>query len=345
MRAEALTVELEKRLEQQRPALAVVKKSLVEPMSTVAEEQLDYLWFNRIPRAKPTLFVGDPGVGKSYAACAIAAAVSNGISLPGDREPEAPLRSLVIAAEDNPADTIKPRLRKLGADMEMIFIPNRELTPSAINANLLDRMLNECPAALVVIDPIIAFANQRNLDRASDVRGLLGPLAVVADKHRAALLLILHMTKNTQTKALYRGQGSVDFVAASRSVFVFAQDAANPERRLMAHAKSSLAGLQSTIEYFIDKDGGFRWGEQTTETADEALGTGEPRKEREAQSLEAARRFLEEQLSNGPAPSNRLKAKAAEVGVSWRTVWRAKEQLEIKASKERGTGEWFWRLA
>lgn len=166
-----------------------VRKSLIETMSHVEEEEIDFLWDKRIPRAKTTLFDGDPGVGKSYTALAIAATISNGQALPFDREPEAPLRSLIISAEDGPEDTIKPRLRMLGADMEYIAIPNRSMgfIPSAINPKLLDGMLQEWPAALVVIDPVIAYANGRNTDRASDVRGMLGPLAKIAEKHKAAL--------------------------------------------------------------------------------------------------------------------------------------------------------------
>lgn len=346
MRSEQLAAAVEHELRQVKTNLSVVKKSLIETMTTVEEEETDFLWANRIPRGKLSLFDGDPGIGKSYTALAVVSSISKGEALPFDREPEAPLRSLIISAEDGPADTIKPRLRKLGADMDLIAIPNRALdfTPSSIDANLIGRMLGEFPAALVVVDPVIAFANNRNTDRASDVRSMLTPLAVLAEKRKVAIVLIRHLNKATQSKALYRGQGSIDFAAVCRSAFIFAQDPANDERRLMAHSKSSLAKLQPTIEYFIDVDGGFRWGGESSESADEALGTGEPRKDREAQQLGAAKRFLEEVLSNGTMPSSKVKAKAGEKGISNRTLWRAKEMLDIRASKERGTGEWFWRL-
>jgi archaellum biogenesis ATPase FlaH len=324
------------------------KQPLVETMSSVEEEQIDFLWKNRIPRGKLTLFDGDPGIGKSYTALSIAGTLSNGLALPFDEEPEAPLRSLIISAEDGPADTVKPRLRKLKADMDMIAIPHRAMgfTPSAINATLIERMLREFPAALVVIDPVIAFASRRNTDKAGDVRDLLTPLALLAEKHKVAIILIRHLNKATQSKALYRGQGSMDFAAVCRSAFIFAQDPANDERRLMAHTKSSLAGLQPTLEFFINsKSGEFSWGGETSDSADDALGTGEPRKEREAQRLDAAKRFLERALESGPAPSNDIKEKAAKAGIAWRTVWRAKEELEVKASKARGSGEWFWRLS
>lgn len=322
------------------------KAPLIEILENIEVEEIDYLWNKRIPRGKLTLFDGDPGIGKSYTALAVAAALSRGAALPFDKEPEAPLRSLIISAEDGAGDTIKPRLHNLNADMSLIAVPHRErgFTPSNISADVIESLLKEWPAALVVIDPIIAFANRRNTDKASDVRDLLGPLAIVAEKHKAAIVLIRHLNKSTQSKALYRGQGSIDFAAVCRSAFIFAQDADNPERRLMAHAKGSISGLQPTIEFYIDKDGGFRWGGESSESADEALDTGEPRRGREPEQLEAAKKFLADMLADGTQASNIVKERAAKTGVAWRTVWRAKEALGIKASKSRETGEWFWRL-
>jgi hypothetical protein len=43
-------------------------------------------------------------------------------------------------------------------------------------------------------------------------------------------------------------------------------------------------------------------------------------------------------------PNGDIKLKAKAAGISNATLWRAKEALAIKASKERGTGEWWWRL-
>jgi DNA repair protein RadA/Sms len=326
----------------------VKKKPLFQLMSEIEEEEIDFLWAGRIPRGKLTDFSGDPGTGKSTVSLAIAAALSCGRALPFDKEPEAPLCSWIISAEDGAADTVKPRLRKLGADMSMIAIPHRDLnlTPSRIEANLIDQFLTQFPAAMLVLDPVIAYAGKRNTHNSSDVRSLLQPLMLIAEKHKTAIILIRYLNKGVQNKALYRGQGSIDFEAACRSMFRFAQDPQNDERRLIAQIKASVSGLQPTLEYFISKQNGeFRWGGETSETADEALGTGEPRKEREAQQLDSAKRFLEESLSNGSLPSNKLKEKAEQKGIAWRTVWRAKDALGIKARKERGSGEWWWRLS
>jgi hypothetical protein len=306
------------------------KKVLFETMTTVDEEEIDWLWKNRIPRGKLTLFDGDPGVGKSFVSLAIAATISKGDALPFDSEPEAPLRSWIINAEDGPADTIKPRLRKLGADMNMIAIPKRELnfTPNQITPQLIDTFLVEFPAALLIIDPIIAYAGKRNTDKASDVRDLLTPLALVAEKHKTAIVLISHLV----------------FAADCRSAFVFTYDGSNRERRLMAHTKGSVAGFQPTLEFFIDDQGVFRWGQQRTETADDALGSGESKGKRDSRELDAAKKFLEDFLAAGPMASEKVKEVAGERGISNKTLWRAKTEMGIGAKKAGVTGEWVWRL-
>ena len=105
-----------------------------ETIDTIEREDVDFLWKNRIPRAKLTDFSGDPGIGKSTVASMIAATISQGLALPFDQEPEAPLRTLIISSEDTPADVLRPRLERMDADMAMIAIPNRAYNTSEINA-------------------------------------------------------------------------------------------------------------------------------------------------------------------------------------------------------------------
>jgi RecA-family ATPase len=270
------------------------------------------------------------------------AKLSNGEALPFDREPEAPVRSLVLSAEEGAADMLKPRLRRLGVDMSMIAIPHRDLSPSAITANLLDQMLQEFPAALTIIDPITAYARGRNTSSQSDVRDLLMPFKPVAEKHNTAIVMIAHLNKG-QGRALDRILGSVEFRNVCRSIFVFARDPSNPERRLMTHAKCSFAPEQPTLEFFIDKDtGAFRWGGQTSDSVDEALGTGEPARHRESIQLDRAKKFLKKTLADGPKSSVKLEEEAEKLGLR-RAIWRAKPELGIRARKASG-GRFFWSL-
>jgi bifunctional DNA primase/polymerase-like protein/AAA domain-containing protein len=81
----------------------------------VTREQVRWLWPHRIPRGKLTLFVGDPGTGKSLAAIDLAARVSSGCTFPDGRPCERG-DALILTAEDDPSDTVGPRLDAAGAD-------------------------------------------------------------------------------------------------------------------------------------------------------------------------------------------------------------------------------------
>jgi RecA-family ATPase len=91
----------------------VVWFSEIEPV------EIDWLWPARIPAGRITLLVGLPGKGKSLATVDMAARVSNGTNWPDGSEcPKG--SAILITAEDNPNDTIRPRLDAAGADVSKV---------------------------------------------------------------------------------------------------------------------------------------------------------------------------------------------------------------------------------
>jgi hypothetical protein len=46
--------------------------------ATIIEKPIEWLWPNRIPRGKLVLYVGPPGLGKSFASLFVVAQLSNG---------------------------------------------------------------------------------------------------------------------------------------------------------------------------------------------------------------------------------------------------------------------------
>jgi hypothetical protein len=253
-----------------------------------------------------------------------------------------PMRSLIVSAEDGIADIVKPRLRQMGADMHMLAIPHRDRS-AAFNASFLDQVLTDFPAALTVIDPITAYAQGKNTFKPSDVRALLMPFVPVAEKHNTAIIMIAHLNKPSASggNALDRILGSVEFRNVPRSIFLFARDPQNDERRLMTHAKCSFGPKQPTLEFFVETDGNFRWGKQTPETPNELLGP-EPLRQREHIQLDRAVKFLQEQLAEGPKTSVVLEQEAERVGLK-RAIWRAKAEMGIRPRKAAG-GRWIWSL-
>ncbi len=91
-------------------------------MSDVAMRPVKWLWRGRIAQGKVTLVAGHPGLGKSQIAASFAAITTTGGRWPVDRT-EAPCGSVVIlSAEDDPEDTIGPRLMAAGADLTRVYV-------------------------------------------------------------------------------------------------------------------------------------------------------------------------------------------------------------------------------
>jgi Mrp family chromosome partitioning ATPase len=86
----------------------------ITTLTDIQTEEIKFLTEPYIPRGKITLISGDPGVGKSTLASAIAASVTTGKPLPwdlerGDMEPG---NVLYQTTEDGYGDTVKPRLER-----------------------------------------------------------------------------------------------------------------------------------------------------------------------------------------------------------------------------------------
>jgi hypothetical protein len=83
-------------------------------LNTVEPESIQWLWPGRVAIGKLTLLAGDPGLGKSLVTLDMAARVSQGAAWPDTDEPTAPGGVVLLSAEDDPADTIRPRLDAAG---------------------------------------------------------------------------------------------------------------------------------------------------------------------------------------------------------------------------------------
>src|SRR5688572_14680836 len=79
-------------------------------MADVVREDLRWVWYPYIPAGKLTMLEGDPGLGKSWISCDIAARLSNGEPFPGEDRHRPPEKVLMLSAEDGLGETIQPRL-------------------------------------------------------------------------------------------------------------------------------------------------------------------------------------------------------------------------------------------
>ena len=316
----------------------------MQPLSEVNPEEIVWLWDPYIPLKKLTLVEGDPSSGKTYLLLAIAASVTAGHALPDQVGKVSPPTTdhgnvLYITAEDGIADTIRPRAEKVGADLTRLFVPRNPQSFSLADPAILSNAMRRYSPRLVVLDPLQAFLGAGiDMHRANEVRPLMTTLLALAIEHTCAIVAIRHWTKTPGGRAKHRGQGNVDFTAAARSALSIGESPEDDTLRIMAHAKSSLSKAGVSIVFSI-QDEGLQWCGTSTLTADE-LSAAQPNKHHHQRK--DAMEWLKDYLRDGPQPSAIVIHAAEAVGISEKTLRRAKDHLHVLATKDGNV--WFWRL-
>jgi len=325
-------------------------------LDQVEAKHVEWLWQNRLARGKLTLLAGEPGIGKSQTVIDIIARISNGGFWPDGGH--APLgSSVILSAEDSANDTLRPRLEAAGADLERVhalqatIIEGKSVTFSLqAHLEMLGEQLTKIgDVALVDIDPITSYMGRIDGHQAVDVRTVLEPLASFAEKHDTALLAISHPPKATQSKALHAVTGSLAYVAAARTVFVVAKEP-ETERRLLLPVKNNLgppaAGLGFSLGQRLVGKGILAsyvmWDNMpVTTTADEAIAAAN---HEGPSAMNDAKELLREELAGQARSVQAIKKEATAAGLSWRTVLRAKTELDVRSFKQGLKEGWFWKL-
>ncbi|HEV2557311.1 MAG TPA: AAA family ATPase [Microvirga sp.] len=331
--------------------------------SDVRAEQVAWLWPGRIARGKLTMVAGNPGLGKSQLALNLASTCTRGGAWPVN-EGRAPLGSVVIlSAEDDVADTIRPRLEAAGADLDRVHVVDavRERGGSrgfdlqrdlALLREAIDRIGD---VVLVIIDAITAYMGKVDTHRTSDVRAALAPLTALASETGAAVVAVSHLNKGGGAEAMMRVTGSLAFVAAARAGYLIAKDKEDESRRLFLPIKNNLGVDNTGFAYAVepvDLGGGIVAprvvfeDEHVQTTADEALAGSSAQVEQDGggSALGEAMQFLRDTLADGPLPAKVIFAMSDEAGISKKTLRRAQERIRIKPTKAGFGGQWMWAL-
>jgi hypothetical protein len=340
------------------PASGAAKNSkigaVVLQLSEVQREEVRWRWPQRLPVGKLTILEGDPGTGKSYLSMAFATSVTRGDPLPGDDARYEPQRVLILSAEDGLADTIRPRLEDMGADLDLVSAltaindaDGRERFPNLAEDLLsIEEVLALGGYGLVIIDPINAYLRGVDGHRDTDIRSVLGPLAQVAERYGVVVICVRHLTKGSRDKSIYRGLGGIGYTAAARSVLLVGVNPENPTERVMVCHKHNLAPDSPAVAFEIEA-GRFLWRGESSITAAQLLAPEPGAQERSAH--DEAIEFLRDSLSDGPRPSKELEQEARELGIASRTLRRARKTLGAAARRmgeqgKRGAGAWLWEL-
>jgi hypothetical protein len=322
-------------------------------LSEVEPERVEWLWPGRLPLGKLAVLDGDPGLGKSAVTIDIAARVSAGLELP-DGQPCEPAGVVLLSAEDGLGDTIRPRLDTAGADTERIVALStvaeakggERVISLTRDLATIEKATRRVGATLVVVDPLTAFLSEKTDSyKDQDVRRALAPLAALAERTRATILMVRHLNKAAGGNTLYRGGGSIAIIGAARSGLVIAQDPEDSERRILAANKHNLSRAAPSLAFRIGtaSNGAARvlWGGTSTLTAGDIL--KEPADPEQKSALSEAKEFLLQELGDGPVAAEQVEKDARGAQISVRTLKRAKKALGVRSRKQGDV--WNWVLA
>jgi hypothetical protein len=331
----------------------------------VEMKAMDWLWLEWIALGKLQIIAGRPGCLKTTIAMSLAAIVSTGGLWPdGSRAPRG--KVLVWSGEDAIDDTLMPRFVAAGGDpanvafvtgveedgQERRFDPAQDIeTLEAICAELGD-------VKLIIIDPIVA-TSKGDSHKNAETRRDLQPLVDLAEKTRAAIIGIHHLTKRSEeADPLDRVSGSLAYGAAPRVVMLSAIDKkilTEPTGVFMrakannspSHGGFAFTGEQRALDSLPDICAQrILWGDYRNECASQILAGLESKQDKgddDGANTKAAQ-FLIDALRDGPQLAAEVIAKGEAIGLTERTLQRTLKKFGGSTEKNGFRGASIWEF-
>lgn len=325
----------------------------------------------RLARGKITVLDGDPGNGKSTLLTDWIAKITTGRPLPDAPYGTEPNERgvILISAEDDPSDTIVPRLLAAGGCPENVLLlnqvpvrgeggeqvmdddgnPKMDWFGLPDNIGLLEAAVRSMDASLVVIDPMMAFLSRdvkSNSDQ--DVRQALSPLAIMAQETGVSVVLVRHLNKSGGVNALYRGGGSIGIIGLARIGLLLGRPKDQPDLRVLASVKNNISAHAPSLGFRLQPVQGtdvalMECIGEVAYTAYDIL-EGDLTSEQEQDERDEAMIWLEDFLTGGPRNSKDVFAEGKKASISNNALRIAKTKMGVLAKKQGYQGGWTWEL-
>ncbi len=335
--------------------------------SEIKPEPISWLWKYWLARGKLHIIAGAPGTGKTTIYLAFAAIISSGATWPDGTRAKVG-NVLIWTSEDGHADTIIPRLTRMGADLSRVFIihghrdskgKQRPFNPATDMESLREKAATISGGVdFVFLDPVVsAVPTTRNSDKNAETRAGLAPFVEFIETLNAAGGGVTHVSKGTSGKdPLERVTGTLAYGAVPRIVLLAAENKAtgdNEPERIMIRAKNNIGPKDGGFGYHIDtapllerpdvEATRIVWELPLDGTALELMNAAEGETVK-VSKLDEAKRFLRAAVAKGERPMTEIKKEAAAQNISWGTLERASKEGDVIKRKD-GFGGWLWGLS
>lgn len=329
---------------------------------------VEWLVVGHIACGKLTIIAGLPGAGKSLFILWLVAAMQGRKQLPdlSDGTPATIMRgeALLVTCEDDPYDTIAPRLAAYGIDPAILPVYQGTRTieedgtevVSLFDVNLhlpaIEQFLTDNPdTKLLIIDPVQTFLGQTELNANTAINVALGSIAAMAQHHGIAVLLVTHFNKRGDQAALDRIIGSRGFTGTVRAAFQVTPDREVKGRCILSCTKQQngpkpdamgycIKGVPVTIAGGIQSVPVIEFEPNRIEADPDEL----IKPESEQPRIGACVAWLRERLAAGATLATTIQSEGEAKGFSEDVVRRARIRLQLIVSKTGFQGKSFWGL-
>ncbi|UBB16438.1 AAA family ATPase [Comamonas odontotermitis] len=346
------------------PAHKLASRVILQRGTDLHPEPIRWLWQHWLALGKLHILAGAPGQGKTTLALAMAATVTMGGRWPDGTRVERG-NILIWSGEDDPADTLLPRLLAAGADRDRCyFIQGAQSTDGkmqpfdpARDLDALRQAIAEIGGMrLLVVDPVVS-AVTGDSHKNTEVRRALQPLVDLASECGCAVLGISHFSKGGQgSDPAQRVVGSVAFTAVARVVLVAAKvksTETGEDARILARAKSNIGPDDGGFEYHLEQTeplpgieaSRIAWGKAVDGTARDLL--TDPEDDSSAEDSNDICEMLKACLTADCwTPADEAQRSVLKAGFSKKQIWTASKKLGVVRKKgENGARDgWYWRL-
>jgi hypothetical protein len=329
------------------------------PFSDIEAKSMAWIWENRIPKGKLVMFSGNPDCGKTTVLCDLISHYTTGTQYPDGALASETGEVLFLGAEDDPADTLKPRLLAAGANTARVhYVQGIRVTENskrveravALDTDLaaIELALSQNPKiGLVAIDPVTSYFGKSDLNSEQALRKILGPIKEIAESKQVTFVCLGHFNKRSDVNVLHKVGGAVAMTGVARAVWLFMKNPEIEGQFLMLIGKGNLTKKRQGLKYSIVEKTvptgtapAIEWQGEETMDAETIAETLKDPKERTAAKAE---KFLKDFVAAGlPMPSDELVVKAKEIGIGRTTLFNTKRDSFGNIRAEQRNRVWWW---
>lgn len=275
--------------------------------------------------------------------------------MPGDDTVRDPADVVILAGEDDPEQTISPRLINAGADRSRAMYLDKAMGDNGPSFPLsfphdldaLDLLLGSMQPRLLVMDPVsMFFGSDVDSNNDSSVRVVLSKLKAIAEQHSMAVMLARHRVKSRDTDPLRTGQGSMGILGAARFGFLVGRDPTDEERERVAmiptkqNVTVAARGLLYRLESVQGSDAArIKWLAHTDMPAESLIAA--QRGVADLNRINDARAWLRDAMQFGEQSIKEIQTKATRDGIEKHEVKEAVDLEGIRRKKGSMDGSTF----